>query len=46
VKSHEWILDIGLSKNVSLGLDYYRSDALKGTKADEQIFQADVVMKF
>ncbi len=46
IKGHEWILDIGLSKNVSLGLDYYRADVLKGTKAPEQIFQADLNFKF
>lgn len=46
VKGHEWILDVGLAKNVSLGLDYYRSDVYKGTSAPEQLFQADINMKF
>jgi hypothetical protein len=46
IKGHELILDIGLSKNVSLGLDYYRSQVLEGTALPEQIFQADINMKF
>ena len=46
VKAHEYILDIGLAKNVSLGLDYYRSDVLKGQSYPESIFQADVSLKF
>jgi hypothetical protein len=46
VKSHEMILDIGLSKNVTLGLDYYINDVLKGTSNKEKVFQADIVMKF
>lgn len=46
IKGHELILDIGLSKNVSLGLDYYRSQVLEGTALPEHIFQADINMKF
>jgi len=46
VKSHEFILDIGLAKNVSLGLDYYISDALKGSSNNEHVLQTDIVMKF
>jgi hypothetical protein len=46
VKSHEFILDIGLAKNISLGLDYYLSDVLKGTSRAEHVFQADVNFKF
>jgi hypothetical protein len=46
VKGHEVILDIGLAKNVSLGLDYYRSEAIKGAKLPESVFQADVNFKF
>jgi hypothetical protein len=46
IKGHELILDIGLAKNISLGLDWYMSDVLKGTKADESVFQADINMKF
>ncbi len=46
VKGHELILDVGLLKNVSLGLDYYRSDVYKGSSRPESIFQADINMKF
>ena len=46
VKGNEVILDIGLSKNVILGLDYYISDLIKGVSNKEQVFQADIVMKF
>lgn len=46
VKGHELILDIGLAKNVSLGLDYYRSDVIKGASLPENVFQADLNFKF
>lgn len=46
IKGNELILDIGLAKNVSLGLDYYHSDILRGTKLPENVFQADINMKF
>lgn len=46
IKGHEWILDIGLAKNVSLGLDYYHSQVLRGTALHESVFQADINMKF
>ncbi len=46
VKGHEAILDIGLAKNVSLGLDYYRSDKITGASLPESIFQADLNFKF
>ena len=46
IKGNELILDIGLAKNVSLGLDYYMSDVLKGQSYPERIFQADINLKF
>lgn len=46
VKGHEFILNVGLAKNVSLDFDYYRSDILRGTKKDENIFQVDLNLKF
>ncbi len=46
IKGHELILDIGLSKNISLGLDYYHSQILKGRALPENVFQADINMKF
>jgi hypothetical protein len=46
VKGHEVILDIGLANNVSLGLDYYRTDVIKGASLQEDLFQADINLKF
>ena len=46
VRSHEGILEYGLSKNVTLALDYYQSKRIKATENPEQIIQADVNMKF
>jgi polyhydroxyalkanoate synthesis regulator phasin len=46
IRGHELILDIGLAKNISLGLDYYSSEVLKGTRLAEHVFQADINMKF
>jgi hypothetical protein len=46
VRSHEGILEYGLNKNFSLGLDYYQSKRIKATENPEQIIQADVSMKF
>ncbi len=46
VKGHEMILSMGLAKNISLDLDYYRSEILSGTKVAEHIFQSDINFKF
>jgi hypothetical protein len=45
-RSHEGILEYGLSKNVSLGLDYYQSKRVKATENPEHLIQADINMKF
>ncbi len=46
VKAHEAILDIGLSKNVSLGLDYYHAERILAAKKPENVYQVDMVFKF
>jgi hypothetical protein len=48
VKSHEAIFEYGLSKNVSICLDYYLSDNIKNaTKSTkEHLVQADLNLKF
>lgn len=46
VKGHEFILDLGITKNVSLGFDYYRTDVVKGASLPEDLFQADLSWKF
>lgn len=46
VRSHEGILEYGLSKNVSLALDYYQSRRIKAAENPEHVIQADVNMKF
>lgn len=45
-QSHEGILEFGLTKNVTLGLDYYYSKLLFGNENPEHIFQGDIVFKF
>jgi len=46
IESHEGILEIGLTKNVNLGLDYYKSWRKSAPDNKERLFQADVVFKF
>jgi polyhydroxyalkanoate synthesis regulator phasin len=46
VKGNEWELQYGLTKNVSLGLDYYRDMRIKTTKNPQTIVQADLNLKF
>ncbi|MFH2046746.1 MAG: putative porin [Pseudomonadota bacterium] len=48
-KGHEAELVFGISKNVSLGLDYYNTKEIRKSAADDkdqQILQADLVVKF
>jgi hypothetical protein len=45
-KGHEFILEYGLNKNVSLGLDYYNDDRIKAAKNRIQLIQADLNFKF
>lgn len=42
----EFIIDYGLIDNVALGLDYYNSRVINGAKANDQILEADIVIKF
>ncbi len=46
IKSHEFVLQYALNKNVIFGLDYYYSDILEGTSAQQNLFQADLNLKF
>ena len=46
MRSHEGSLAYGLGKNVSLGLDVYRSWSIIGAKAPETLIQTDLNMKF
>jgi len=49
IKGHELSLEYALKKNVILGLDYYNVDRLDRELAssdEEQLFQADLVVKF
>ena len=45
-KGHEIIVSVGVYKNVSLGIDYYHTEQIKGGDIDEDVFQFDVLMKF
>ncbi|MBN1793477.1 MAG: putative porin [Candidatus Omnitrophica bacterium] len=49
VKSHEIILEYGLAKNLTLGIDYYNSKDIKylsSAKRDEDLIQVDLLWKF
>jgi len=46
IESHEGILEVGLSKNVSLGLDYYKTWLISNPDNKERIVQADINFKF
>jgi hypothetical protein len=46
VKGHEIKFNYGLLDNVNLGLGYYNTENLTGTKRRENLFQADLVFKF
>jgi len=46
IESHEGILEIGLTKNVNLGLDYYKTWRASNPDNKERLFQADIVFKF
>ncbi len=47
VKGSEFELNLGLNKNVSFGLDYYKTKAIdRNFGQDEYIFQADLIVKF
>jgi polyhydroxyalkanoate synthesis regulator phasin len=46
VKGHEAKFNYGLLNNVNLGLGYYYTENLSGTKRKENLFQADLVFKF
>jgi len=44
-EGHEVMLDIGLAKNVVLGLDYYKTEPIQGS-VNQEVFQIDMVTKF
>ncbi|MBN2145712.1 MAG: putative porin [Candidatus Aureabacteria bacterium] len=46
VKGNEFIFNLGLSKNLTAGLDYYMTENLSGTIHEEKVIQADLVFKF
>lgn len=46
VLSHEVALEYLWKENITLGLDYYKSDNFGGSKDREQLVQGDVVFKF
>ena len=45
-KGHEAIFTYGLNKNLSLALDYYNSENIRGTDRDEDVVQVDMNFKF
>jgi hypothetical protein len=46
VKGHEVKFNYGLLNNVNFGLGYYHTENLTGTKRRENLFHADLVLKF
>jgi hypothetical protein len=46
VRGSEIIIQYGLTKNVSLGLDYYLTNNISGTIKSEQLLQTDIQFKF
>lgn len=47
VKGMEYELKLGLSKKVSMGIDYYHSKPILGdTDVKQDVFQADLIVKF
>ncbi len=46
VKGYKNILEIGLAKNVSFKINYYRTERIKATKAPESRLQTDLNFKF
>ncbi|MFQ5588797.1 MAG: putative porin [Nitrospiria bacterium] len=46
-KGHEVVVQVGLKKNVALGLDYYMTEELNSTTdKEEKILQVDLALKF
>jgi polyhydroxyalkanoate synthesis regulator phasin len=46
VRGHEWILEYGLAKNVTLAFDYYQDDRIKAARNMQKLVQADLNIKF
>ncbi|MCM8786952.1 MAG: putative porin [Candidatus Omnitrophica bacterium] len=46
IRGHEILLAYGLSKNLSLEFDYYRSDLTSTSNKTENLFQVDLNFKF
>lgn len=45
-KGSEALFNLGLAKNISLGLDYYHTEDIEDGEISEDLFQADLVLKF
>ncbi len=46
VKGYENIFEVGLAKNVTFVVDYYRTERIKASKQSESLIQGDVNFKF
>ncbi|MBP9853598.1 MAG: putative porin [Candidatus Omnitrophica bacterium] len=46
VSAHEAILSLGITKNVTFGIDYYDSRRIKAASDPERLVQADLEFKF
>ena len=45
-KGHEFEFTFGLAKHVTFGIDYYRTENINGPKAEEDVLQLDLLLKW
>jgi polyhydroxyalkanoate synthesis regulator phasin len=45
-KGHEFEFILGLAKHVTFGIDYYRTENINGPKAEEDVAQFDLLLKW
>jgi hypothetical protein len=45
-KGHEFEFKLGLVKHVTFGIDYYRTENINGPKAEEEVGQFDLLLKW
>lgn len=46
IKGYETLFELGIAKNVSVAVDYYRGERIKASKAQESVLQTDINFKF
>jgi hypothetical protein len=46
IQGNEYLLTLGLNKNMTMEFDYYDTDTIKGAHVKERLFQTDLNVKF